>query len=182
VTVTCRLASALAAALVSMPAVGVTLQRLDLDEMIGKSTAIVRGQVTGSQARLHGSVIYTHYRIRVLERWKGGEAAELDVVVPGGVAGGLRQLFPGAPRLREGGEYVLFLWTGSSGLTNIIGLTQGLFDVHRDAAGDVFAARAATAETMLDAAGRLVRDEPLRMRFEDLRGRVRTALTRSSQR
>jgi len=54
--------------------------------------------------------------------------------------------------------------------------------VHRDIAGGVFAARGATSETMLDASGRLVRDEPLRIRFEELRGRVRAAAVRGSQR
>jgi len=176
-----RILAALVFALVAMPLAAATLLRLELDEMIDKSTAIVRGQVTGSSARFHGPVIYTHYRIRVLERWKGAETAEVDVVVPGGIAQGLRQVFPGAPKLQEGTEYVLFLWTGSSGLTNIMGLTQGLFDVHRDIAGGVFAARMATTESMLDTAGRLVKDEPLRIRFEDLRGRIRAALARGSQ-
>jgi hypothetical protein len=164
-----------------MPALAVTLQRLELDEMIEKSTSIVRGQVTKAGARFHGPVIYTHYRIKVLELWKGAEVAEVDVVVPGGVADGLRQVFPGAPTLQEGSEYILFLWKGANGLTNIMGLTQGLFDVHRDIAGGVYAARMATSETMLDAVGRLVRDEPLRIRFEDLHGRIRAAAARGSQ-
>lgn len=176
-----RIVTALVFALVLMPVGAVTLLRLELDEMIEKSTAIVRGQVAGSWVRFHGPVIYTHYRIRVLERWKGAEATEEDVVVPGGVADGLRQVFPGAPKLADGTEYVLFLWRGSSGLTNIMGLTQGLFDVHRDIAGGVFAARMATSESMLDAGGRLVKDEPLRLRFEELRGRIRAALARGSQ-
>jgi len=176
-----RSVAAFLLALASLPAAAATLLRLELDEMIDKSTAIVRGQVAGSWARFHGPVIYTHYRIRVLERWKGTEASEIDVVVPGGVTGGLRQVFPGAPKLEDGNEYILFLWTGMSGLTNIMGLTQGLFDVHHDIAGGVFAARAATSESMLDAAGRLVKDEPLRIRFEDLRGRIRAAQARASQ-
>jgi hypothetical protein len=169
-------------ALLSIPATAATLQRLELDEMIQKSTGIVRGRVADTGARLHGSVIYTHYRVQVLENWKGAEAVELDVVIPGGIANGLRQVFPGAPRLEAGKEYVLFLWTGASGLTNIIGLSQGVFDVHRDIAGGVFAARAATSETMLDADGRLVRDEAVRMRFEELRGRIRTLAARGAQR
>ena len=177
-----RIAVLVGFALACWPALSATLQRLDFDEMIEKSTAIVQGQVVSSSARFHGSVIYTHYRIRVLERWKGADAAEVDVVVPGGIANGLRQIFPGAPKLQEGREYVVFLWTGSSGLTNIIGLSQGLFDVQRDQAGGLVALRAATTETMLDAAGRLVRDEPLRLKFEDLRGRVRSAVALGDRR
>lgn len=174
--------SAVLLALAGLPGLAATLQRLELEEMIEKSTAIVRGQVAGSYARVHGPVIYTHYRIRVVERWKGADAAEVDVVVPGGVADGLRQRFPGAPKLAEGSEYILFLWTGSSGLTNIMGLSQGVLNLKRDQAAGLVASRAATTETMLDSAGRLVRDEPLRMRFEELRGRVSAAMARGAGR
>ena len=63
-----------------------------------------------------------------------------------------------------------------------VGLSQGLFDVQRDQAGGLVALRAASTETMLDAAGRLVRDEPLRLKFEDLRGRVRSAVALGDRR
>jgi hypothetical protein len=177
-----RIVIILATALLGLTAWAATLQRLDFDEMIEKSTAIVRGQVVASSARFHGPVIYTHYRVRVLEQIKGTGTGEVDVVVPGGIASGLRQSFSGAPKLQAGSEYVLFLWTGASGLTTIIGLSQGLFDVHRDIAGGVFAARTATSEAMLDGLGRLVRDEPVRMRFEELRSRVRAAAARGGVR
>lgn len=177
-----HVAAALGAVLLSMCGAAATLQRLEMDEMIQKSTAIVRGRVAGSAARLHGSSIYTHYRVQVLESWKGAEVTEVDVVVPGGIASGMRQVFPGAPRLETGSEYVLFLWTGASGLTNIMGLSQGVFDVHRDIAGGVFAARSASTETMLDAEGRPVRDEAVRIRFDDLRGRIQALTARGAQR
>ncbi len=149
-----------------------TLEKLTLEDMIQKSTAIVRGQVLSSSAAPHGSIIYTHYRVQVLEHWKGGEAGILDVVVPGGAANGLRQTFSGAPRLTRGGEYVLFLWTGPSGLTHVVGLTQGLFSVDRKASGEAVVWRGATGEPMLDSAGRLVKDAPMFFRLSDLRGRI----------
>ncbi len=152
-----------------------TLEKLTLDEMIQKSTAIVRGQVLSSYAAAQGSFIYTHYRIHVTDRWKGGDQAELDVVVPGGTAGGLRQTFSGAPTLKPGSEYLLFLWTGRSGLTHVMGLTQGLFDLHRAGDGDLMAFRPATTELMLDSEGKLVKDAPLSLRLKDLRGRVARA-------
>jgi len=156
---------------------GATLERLSLEEMAAKSTAIVRGRVAASWAAAHGPLIYTHYAIRVSERWKGPAAAQIEVVVPGGTAGGLRQSFSGVPRLSAEGEYVLFLWSGPSGLTHIIGLTQGVFDIRRDAEGALVAARAAASETLLDpATGRPVQDEPLRLKLEELGRRVRTAL------
>jgi len=59
-----------------------------------------------------------------------------------------------------GGEYVLFLWKGPSGLTHIVGLSQGLFKVSRDANGQVIATREASAGPMLDpATGHAVGDQ-----------------------
>lgn len=170
-----RLLTLLATA--TLAASAATLERLSLEEMIARSTAIVRGRVTASWAAARGPMIYTHYAIRVSERWKGPETGQIEVVVPGGAAGGLRQSFSGTPKLAEGGEYVLFLWTGRNGLTHIIGLTQGVFDLERDSSGALIATRAAASGTLLDpGSGRPVRDEPLRLRLEDLTQRVRTAL------
>jgi len=164
-------------AMAALAGLATTLERLSLEEMAAKSTAIVRGRVASCWAAARGPLIYTHYAIQVSERWKGPQAGQLVVVVPGGTVGGLRQSFSGTPKLEEGGEYVLFLWTGSNGLTHILGFTQGVFDLKRDSSGALMAARAASSETMLDAAtGRSVRDEPLRLKLEDLSRRIRAAL------
>lgn len=150
-----------------------TLERLSLDDMIAKSTAIVRGKVAGSTAAFSGPVIYTHYTINVTERFKGAGQGSLDVVVPGGVANNLRQSFAGAPTLTPGAEYVFFLYTGKSGLTTIIGLTQGLFSLGADGSTDPTATRTASRELMLDAiSGRPVKDETLVMKLSDLRTRI----------
>lgn len=163
---------------IALPAA--TLERLSLDQMIAKSTAIVRGRVAGSYAATRGPIIYTHYRIRVSENWKGSGSGDLDVVVPGGSAGGLRQVFSGAPKLTEDAEYVLFLWTGRSGLTHIIGLSQGVFDLQRDSSGALVAIRAASSEMMLDSTGQTLRDEAVRMNVSELRQRVSSALAGST--
>jgi len=166
-----RLAVSIALLAISLPAV--TLERLSLDEMIDKSTAIVRGRVVSSQAKLHGPLIYTHFSVQVLERWKGPEASQMDVAVPGGSANGLNQTFSGAPLLAPGDEYVFFLWTGASGITHVIGLSQGVFSLKAGNDGSVTATRAASLETMLDSkTGRMISDETLRMRLTDLRSRV----------
>ncbi len=79
-----------------------TLERLSLDDMIARSTAIVRGKVTSSYAAFSGPVIYTHYTIQVSEQYKGAGQASVEVVIPGGTAGNLRQSFAGAPTLTPG--------------------------------------------------------------------------------
>ena len=100
----------------------------------------------------------------------------MDVVVLGGTSQRLSQTFSGAPQLGGGVDYLLFLWTGPSGLTQIIGLSQGLFQLQKDDKGELIATRAAASETMLDPkTGRLVNDQAIRLRLTDLRSRVRTA-------
>src|SRR5580693_4961934 len=94
-----------------------TLRKLSIDDMIQQSTAIVRATVTGSSAALRGKDIYTYYQLQVTENMKAASPQSLAVAVPGGVAGGVRQIVPGAPVLATGQEYVIFLWTSKSGLT-----------------------------------------------------------------
>lgn len=160
------------------PVRGTTLERLPLGEMTQKSTAIVRAKVVGSSGVLRGADVYTVYQIEIVESWKsGGKSDPVQVAVPGGVAGGLRQMVAGAPSLHVGKEYVMFLWTSRSGLTQLIGLSQGLFDVRRSATGDAAAMRAAAGELMLDASGHAVKDEAVSMKLSDLKAQVNRALS-----
>lgn len=140
--------------------------------MSQKSTAIARVKVTGSSEVLRGADVFTVYRLETLESLKAPASGDLkSVAVPGGAAGGIRQVVAGAPRLRVGGEYVVFLWTSRSGLTQIIGLSQGLFSM-----SGATAIRAAADEQMLDAAGRPVRPETLALPWADLKARVAQAM------
>jgi hypothetical protein len=155
-----------------------TLEKLSLDQMSQKSTVIVRGRINACVGEQRGSVIYTRCRLDVSERWKGSSAAQLDVLVPGGTAKGLTQVFTGTPNLVRGAEYVLFLWSGRSGNLQVIGLSQGVFDVKLDGST---VKRAASSERMLDAAGRPVQDEGIEMTLSALRQRVDRSLGGSSR-
>jgi hypothetical protein len=157
------------------PLQSATLERLSLDDMIAKSTAIVRGKVSNSNAVATGPVIYTEYTIQVSERFKGAAGDSVQVSVPGGTVNGLRQSFSGAPTLNPGDEFVFFLFTGRDGRSAIIGLTQGLFSL--DGSADPLSTRTASRELMLDRlTGRPVKDETMVMRLSDLRGRIATGL------
>jgi hypothetical protein len=165
---------ALLGALVAAAPLGAaTLERLSLDEMIGKSTSIVRAKVMGAHAAFSGNVIYTHYSLQVLERLKGSGPMAAEVAVPGGSANGLQQTFSGAPEFATGRQYVLFLWTGPTGLNQVIGLTQGIFTLDQPSAADPVATRAASHELMLaPGSGRAVKDQTLGMRLSELRARI----------
>jgi len=164
-------------ALCGLPLQCATLERLSLGDMIARSTAIVRGTVTGSTAAFSGPAIYTHYSIQVTEQLKGTAGGTLDVVLPGGAVQNLRQTFAGVPALNPGGDYVFFLFTGKSGMTTIIGLTQGLFTLAPDPSGDPTATRTASRELMLDpATGRPVKDDTLVMKLSGLRAQIAAGL------
>ncbi len=165
--------SVLLGAALAAPLAGATLEKLSLDEMVRKSTAIVRVRAEGSRTIQRGPLIYTLTRVSVIERWKGPEASSIEVAVPGGSLGALRQEFSGTPALERGAEYVLFLWTGKSGITYVIGLSQGVFELRRDADGKLVAYRPASAATMLDpSTGRPVQDQALTLALSELRRRV----------
>jgi hypothetical protein len=152
-----------------------TLEQLSLDDMIQKSTGVVRAKVTGSYAAMAGADIFTYYRLEVSETWKGPSVAQMDVAVAGGVVRGQRQVVAGAPTLSVGDEYVLFLWTSRSGITQVIGLSQGLFSVKVDAANTPVMVRPAAMEPMLDKYGHIVANQPVNLRLADVRARVRGA-------
>lgn len=160
-----------------LPLAGATLEQLSLDDMIQKSTAIVRGTVTVSRVDGSGPIIYTHYTIRVTENFKGNSQGGVDVAVPGGTANNVRQTFAGTPQFKIGDDYVFFLWTGRSGLTQIIGLTQGLFALAQGSADNPTATRAASREVMLEkGTGHEVKDQTIVMTLADLRTHIATVL------
>src|ERR1039457_5196881 len=126
-----KLHLAVLAALVAVtPMCATTLQVLTLDTMIGKCGTIVRGHATPGATFQRGAMIYTSYQISVTATLKGNSISGLQVAVPGGQYRGLRQSVAGAPALSANQEYVIFVWTSPSGANYIIGLSQGLFEVH----------------------------------------------------
>jgi hypothetical protein len=158
-----------------------TLERLSLDDMIAKSTEIVRGRILDSHAAVRGPVVYTVVRVEVLERWKGPSVGQVEVAIPGGVYEGIRQTYAGAPTLEPGTDYVLFLWTGKSGITQVIGLSQGVFTVTVADSGLLRVERPAAQAVMLDSSGKTVDDDAISMLLGELRGRVEKAAQQQRQ-
>ena len=154
-----------------------TLERLSMDDMIAKSTAIVRGTVSNSWTTFTGRDIFTHYSVQVAERFKGATQASVEITVQGGTYGAYHQTPSGVPVLNKGDQYVFFLWTSPSGVTWITGMTQGLFVMDGGQAADPVATRAATRELMLDpSTARPVKDSAISFKLSDLRSRISTRL------
>ena len=157
-------------------AAGATLEKLSVEEMSQKSTLIVRGRIAGCSGEIEGSVIYTACNVAVSERWKGQSGPQVRFVIPGGTARGLVQTFTGTPKMNSGAEYVLFLWAGRSGINQVIGMSQGVFNVDTGVV-----TRKATSERMVDKEGNDIPDEPVRLGVDELRRRVRQALAAEAQ-
>ena len=168
------LLAVVAAGLTPLP--GATLLQLSLDDMIQKSTAIVDGTVRPTHAAFRGAMIYTHYEVQVRSTLKGVAAPTWDVAVPGGTVSAIQQYFAGAPALASGKDYLLFLWTSKTGLTQVIGLSQGLFNVSHNSSGESIVSRGATSETMLNASGQVITDSNIRMTLAEMRSRIQTVL------
>ncbi|MBZ5605532.1 MAG: hypothetical protein LAO79_24810 [Acidobacteriia bacterium] len=174
-----RIATITAALLAwAMTAPATTLQKLTTGDMIRQSTSIVRATVTGTYTTQRGSDIYTHYQLQITETLKAGPSGISEVAVPGGTINGLRQLAAGAPGLTKGQDYVIFLWTGRSGMTQVIGLSQGLFTVMQNDAGETVLVRGPIDSFMLDRAGRIVSDQGITMKLSDLRTQIQKAAGR----
>ena len=161
-----------------------TLEKLSLDQMSQKATLIVRGRVTACSGEAQGSLIYTRCQLAVTETWKGSASGSVTFSIPGGQYQGMVQTFTGTPRITVDQEYVLFLWTGRSGRTQVIGLSQGVFDLvsgSRTTASGATAKvrRGASTELMLDSSGKPVTDSTVEMSVADLRSKVNRALGRS---
>ncbi len=153
---------------------GTTLEKLSFEEMVAKSTSIVRGRIALSSVKKHGAIFYSHYTVQVAEQFKGPSAKVIDVVLPGGTIGRSQQTFSGVPTIAADSELVLFLWTSKSGLTHIIGMTQGMFQVTKDATGATIFSRDAIREGLIDArTGRAANDGGIRMTSTEFATRVR---------
>jgi len=158
-----------------------TLLQLSLDDMIKQSTGIVRATVSGTRTDYRGADIYTYYQLQVLETLNASTLtpsglkpalAQMEVAVPGGAARGVRQTVAGAPSLQVGQQYVVFLWTSRSGLTQVIGLSQGLFLVQTDAAGNLVLIRPSASEPMVNSSGQGVPSQALSLSLAAVRSQV----------
>jgi hypothetical protein len=151
-----------------IPAQATTLRRASLDDLIQTSSSVVRARVVGSFTTAQGPLVYSHYTIQVLDRWKGPVAAQMDVQVPQA---------SGAPHFTTGSEYVFFLWTGPSGANHLLGLSQGVLDVTKDAAGNTIIVRQPTEAMVLNpGTGETGSQDPMQMRLSDFASRVSSSL------
>jgi hypothetical protein len=108
----------------------VTVQRLNLDDIVKKAHAIVVGKITGKRTywSTDRKLILTDYTIAVGERIKGNTGPSTTVTAVGGKIGDLELYVSGMPSFKQGEEAVVFLEQSGSYQT-VVGLGQGKFTV-----------------------------------------------------
>jgi hypothetical protein len=167
-----RLRSHVALALALLPLCATTLERMTVDQMIDKSTSVIRVRTISSRTEMLGRMIYTLNRVQVTDRWKGQGYEYMDVAIPGGSWNGYRQMVPGAPRMNTGGEYVIFVWTAPNGVNHVVGLSQGLLQVTTAPNGATLLVRGRTDAEVLDSQGKPVDDTGVQITLADLLARL----------
>lgn len=155
-----------------------TLERLTIEQMAQQASAVVRGRVGEARTARFGALVYTLHRFEAAEKWKGAPIAGLEVAVLGGTYEGVTYRFAGAPELKAGDEYVLFLWTGPSGRTQIVGLSQGVFRVVQRADAAVVV-RTEAKDSVFAGEDGARRSQALEMTLDQLVASVRAALEKN---
>lgn len=113
---------------------GTTLERMDLDDLTAKSSAVVYGKIVASRVEWNQNrtLIYTVYTVQPLEYLKERLGPILELREPGGTLDGLHMSIAGVPSFSVGEEAVLFVWTDPQGQHQVTGFEQGAFPVRTD--------------------------------------------------
>ncbi len=122
------------------PASATVVEELSLEELTHQAVYVVRARV-GAQyvhpERGPRGEIYTRTELTALGYLKGEGPRRLTVQQLGGRFGPYRMQISGNAPLRTGDEVVLFLdHDPASGLSYVVGLSQGLYRVNRTAASE----------------------------------------------
>ena len=117
---------------------GTTLRPMDLAELALEASVILHGRVVEVRPEWvrGGRQIDSVVTVEVETLFKGEPARRVSFLSPGGQIGVYRTVVPGAPELAPGAEVVLFLApSGADRTTSVVGLSQGVLKVLRDASG-----------------------------------------------
>src|SRR4029453_10048269 len=111
-----------------------TVAPMTFEELVREATAVVYARVAevrGQWAQDRRS-IDSLVTLDALHSLKGDFCRSVLMRLPGGESGGIVQVLPGAPVLREGDLVVLFLAARGPAIPGPVGLNQGVFRVALD--------------------------------------------------
>jgi hypothetical protein len=114
---------------------GTTLARMDLRELALSAELVVRARCAGTEVRAERGAIWTFAKFEVIETLKGStQLGLIEVRLPGGQLGHVREIVEGVPKFSGGEEVALCLERTTAGDFGITGWAQGTFRVRRGAA------------------------------------------------
>lgn len=112
----------------------ITITPMTFEELVDEAVAVVyarvaevRGQWTDDRRSIDSVIT-----LEALRYLKGDLGPTVLMRLPGGEAGGMINVLPGAPVLRDGELVVLFLAARGPAIPTTLGLGQGVFRVVRD--------------------------------------------------
>jgi hypothetical protein len=112
----------------------ITTVPMTFEQLVGEATAVVyarvaavRGEWTRDRRAINSMIT-----LEALRYLKGDLGPTVLMRLPGGEAGGMINVLPGAPVLREGELVVLFLAAQGPSIPTTVGLGQGVFRVVRE--------------------------------------------------
>jgi len=114
-----------------------TIPQMELSEVVERSPRIVQGRIVRTWAAWDAAhkAIWTHAEVEVARDLRGNAGKTITISELGGVVDGIEMRAPGAPKLRDGEEVVVFSYATPGGLWRLRGWGQGKYRVERDAAG-----------------------------------------------
>ena len=143
---------AMTATVLALPLEATVARYVPFDQKVDEAEAIVLGRVVGTRASFDptGRWIVTTATVEVDKSYKGAaQGGTVELVLPGGAVGGIRQETVGVPSLREGDERILFVKNERLGPT-VLYLDQGSYEVVKDSSGRRTVAPASSDMVLLD--------------------------------
>jgi hypothetical protein len=112
----------------------ITVVPMTFEQLVDESVAIVYARVADVRGHwtTDGQSIESLITLESLRYLKGDLGATLLTRLPGGEVGGIVNVLPGAPVLRQGDLVVLFLAARGPAIPTVLGLGQGIFRIVPD--------------------------------------------------
>src|SRR5262249_1585929 len=153
----------------SMFCFATTVERLTLDDMVGKASTIIHGRVLSARTQWSSDhrIILTTTTIEIEETIKGQPAKTIELTTIGGKIGDVTLVVPGMPAFESGEDAFLFV-ENVGPFRTILGLNQGKFSVRN---GEVMN----TTSGLSFQNGR-ENGVPIRMPMEDFKRQIRNHL------
>lgn len=118
--------------LLALPAIGSTVVKMDLPDLVKTSDMIVQGRVDHAEAKWENDAIITYTTILVDDHLKGAQRQSMVIRSEGGRIGDLVMSVPGMPQFRQGEGVIVFLKGSSNGAFAVVGLNQGKYEIVGD--------------------------------------------------